>query len=336
MAKAVALMSGGLDSMLAARLVQLQGVEVLPIHFVSVFNCGAKPGARLSALSAAEAMGMKLRMVNWADEQLDLVRNPPHGYGSAANPCIDCHMAMLKRAAAYMKEIGADFIVTGEVLGQRPMSQRAWALSVIDRETGLEGIILRPLSAKVMPATIAEEKGLVDREKLEGIKGRCRARQMALAKSLGFVKYPTPAGGCLLTDRGFGRRVMDLVRHGQLDVNEAHLVKVGRHYRLDAKTKVIVGRDQRENKVVETFARRGELLFELADITGPTALLRGEASEEYVRAAAALCAHSSRAKGCSSARVRIRRARGSKEERVIEVAPAPDEVANALTLSEVS
>lgn len=336
MTKAVALMSGGLDSMLAAKLVQMQGIEVLPVHFVSVFNCGAKPGARLSALTAAEAMGMRLKVVNWAEEQLELVRKPPHGYGRAANPCIDCHMWMLKRAAEYMKEAGADLIVTGEVLGQRPMSQRAWALSVIDEESGLKGLILRPLSAKLLPPTVAEEKGLVDRERLEGINGRARWRQMSLARQLCLVKYPTPAGGCLLTDRGFGRRVMDLVEHGQLDLNEAHLVKVGRHFRLDARTKVIVGRDERENHVIETFARPGEMLLELAEINGPTTLLRGEANEENVRAAAALCARSSKARGCDSARVRIRRARGPKEERAIEVAPATDEFANARTLSEVT
>jgi len=329
-------MSGGLDSMLAARLVQAQGIEVCPIHFVSVFNCGAKPGARLAARKAAEALGCKLKVVNFADEQLEIVKKPPHGYGSAANPCIDCHMAMLKRAAEYMTSLGADFIVTGEVLGQRPMSQRAYSLALIDRETGLEGLILRPLSAKAMTQTEPEKKGLVDRGKLEDITGRSRTRQMELAKEFGLTAYPTPAGGCLLTDPEFGKRVLDLVEHGQLELNEAHLLKVGRHYRLDARTKVIVGRNHRENAVLETFTRKGDVLLELADMMGPTALLRGDTGEKNVALAAALCARCSKAKGLPSAKVLVREARSAKPGRTVEVRPATDEEADAVTLAKAT
>ena len=333
MAKAVALLSGGLDSMLAARLLQNQGIEVCGIHFVSVFNCGPKPGARLSAGKAAEALGIPLKVVNFTEEQIGIVRQPPHGYGRAANPCIDCHIAMLRQAGRYMQEIGADFVATGEVAGQRPMSQRVFTLGLIEKEAGLEGRLLRPLSAKALPPTEVEKSGLVDRDGLEDITGRARHRQMALAREFGLTKYPTPAGGCLLTDPEFGARVKDLVEHGQLTLNDAHLLKVGRHYRLDGSTKVVVGRNERENSVIETFAREGDLLFVVEGIPGPTALLRGDATEINIAAAAALCARSSKAGRLPAAKVRVRMARSKDEGRVIEVAPAGDGTAAALTLA---
>jgi tRNA U34 2-thiouridine synthase MnmA/TrmU len=332
-AKAVALMSGGLDSMLAARLVIEQGVEVHGIHFVSVFNCGAKPGARLAARRAADALGITLRTVNFAEEQIEIVKNPPHGFGSAANPCIDCHIAMLKHAAEFMRSIGADFIVTGEVVGQRPMSQRAFVLGMIDRETRLEGLILRPLSAKALAATRPEKEGLVDRERLEGISGRTRTRQMELAKQFGLTAYPSPAGGCLLTDPEFGVRVKDLLSHRQLALNDAHLLKVGRHYRLDERTKVIVGRNERENGVIETFAREGDMLLVVEDIPGPTALLRGDVSVANIARAAALCARNSKARTAAVARVRVRPARSEDKGKVIEVAPSDDATAAATAVT---
>lgn len=333
MAKAVALLSGGLDSMLAIKLMLVQGVDVLALHFLSVFNCGAKPGRGLAARKAADALGVPLRLVDFTEEQLELVRNPPHGFGSAANPCIDCHMAMLRRAAGIMKEVGADFIVTGEVVGQRPMSQRRFALGLIDNATGLGGKILRPLSAKALSPTEAEEKGLVDRERLEGIVGRTRTRQMELARELGITAYPTPAGGCLLTDPEFGVRVKDLIAHNALNLNEGHLLKVGRHYRLDDATKVIIGRNERENAVVATFSRPGDIVLMLEDIPGPTTLLRGNATEKTVLVAAALAARSSKARSAPSARVRVRRARTAEEGYVVEVTPADDEFAGTYAIT---
>lgn len=338
MPKAVALLSGGLDSMLAAKLVAIQGVAVTGVHFVSVFNSAAKPGRRLAARLAADAVGIPLKTFPFTETQIEILRNPPHGYGSAANPCIDCHIAMIRRAGEFMREIGADFVVTGEVAGQRPMSQRTFILRVIEQETGLEGLILRPLSAKALQPTLPEKRGLVNRDLLEGIVGRTRTRQMQLARRFGIEAYPTPAGGCLLTDREFGRRVMDLVEHGELTVNNAHLVKVGRHYRLDAATKAVVGRNERENGVIETYARPGDLLITTEDVPGPTTLVRGNASQANVETAAALTVRSSKAKSLAAARVRVRPARSSDPGAVISVAPAGDDVAAAFTLapSEVS
>ena len=205
MAKAVALLSGGLDSMLAVKLMLVQGVDVLALHFCRSSTAAPSPAAASRRARPRDALGVPLRLIDFTAEQLELIENPPHGFGSAANPCIDCHMAMLSRAAGIMKEVGADFIVTGEVVGQRPMSQRRFALGIIDNATGLGGNILRPLSAKALSPTEAEEKGLVDRERLEGIIGRTRTRQMELAREFGITAYPTPAGGCLLTDPEFGR-----------------------------------------------------------------------------------------------------------------------------------
>ncbi len=186
--------------MLAVRLMLEQGVDVVAVHFHSVFNCGPKAGGESSAAAAARHLGVPLVVLDFTGEQLGVLRNPAHGFGSAANPCIDCHMAMLRRAAEFMEETHADFIVTGEVVGQRPMSQRTFALRLIDRETGLGGKILRPLSARALPPTEPEERGLVDRSGLEGITGRTRTRQMEMAVAFGLTEYPSPAGGCLLTD----------------------------------------------------------------------------------------------------------------------------------------
>jgi tRNA U34 2-thiouridine synthase MnmA/TrmU len=333
MTKAVALVSGGLDSMLAVKLVQLQGVDVLALHFVSVFNCGARPGKGLAARKAADALGCPLRLVDFTARQMELVRNPPHGFGSAANPCIDCHMTMLLEAARIMEDVGADFIVTGEVVGQRPMSQRRFALGLIDKSTGLGGKILRPLSARELPATEAESKGLVDRERLEGVTGRTRTRQMALAKEFGLTAYPSPAGGCLLTDGEFGIRVKDLLAHGIFDLNNAHLIKVGRHYRLDGETKAIVGRDERENIVIETFWQQGDAIITIEDISGPTTLVRGRTDDKNLASAAALTARASKARSAPAARLRVRRARGGAPGGIITVAPATDDFAAALTIS---
>jgi tRNA U34 2-thiouridine synthase MnmA/TrmU len=326
-------MSGGLDSMLAVRLMQLQGVEVTGVHFVSVFNCGAKPGTKLAARRAADALGVGLVLFDFTGVQMEILKDPPHGFGSAANPCIDCHIAMLRKAGAHMRETAADFVVTGEVVGQRPMSQRSAVLRMIDRETGLEGFIVRPLSGKALPATVPEEKGLIKRELMEEITGRTRTRQMEMAREFGLKSYPSPAGGCLLTDPEFGRRVKDLIAHRELTLNDAHLIKVGRHYRLDGRTKVIIGRNERENGVIETFAAKGDYLLFVEGMPGPTALLRGDAGDANVKRAAALAARSSKAKLLATANVRVRQARREDAGEVVEVAPADDSTAAACVVA---
>jgi len=317
--QAVALLSGGLDSALAIALVREQGVEVEALHFVSVFNGGApEQSCRLRAKRVAGQLGVKATMVPFTRDQLRLVKDPPHGYGSAMNPCIDCHMAMLRRAAERLRDGGPRFIVSGEVVGQRPMSQRAPVLRRIDRETGLGGLILRPLSAKLLPPTLPEQEGWVDRERLLDIRGRSRKRQLELAARYGLTEFATPAGGCLLTDKGFGARLRDLLEEtGELDLGDVHLLKVGRHFRLGPATRAVVGRNERENGVIVTFSRRDDLLLTTRDAPGPATLVRGEASDAHVRTAAALTARYSKLRGEPAVAIAVGPGRGCQAAHVI-------------------
>jgi len=336
--KAVALLSGGLDSSLAIRLVQEQGVEVEGVHFVSVFNRTA-PGraSLLTALRVGRQLGVSVRTVNFTREQLAIVRNPPHGYGANVNPCIDCHMAMLRRAAERMRAIGGHFLVSGEVVGQRPMSQRSFVIHQIDRETGLGGLILRPLCAKLLPPTIPEEEGWVDRGLLLDIQGRSRKRQLELAARYGITEHSSPAGGCLLTDPGFAARLRDLLKAtggDDLDLNDIHLLKVGRHFRLDPATKAIVGRNERENATIFTFSRPTDLLMTTRDAPGPTALLRGPHAGDHVRAAAALTARYSKLRERPSVAIEIRAGRKGPGGgvQVVETAPIDDAAGQSLRI----
>jgi len=225
------------------------------------------------------------------------VKHPKHGYGRNMNPCIDCRIFMLKRAKAYMEESGAAFIVTGEVLGQRPMSQRKDAMHLIEREAGLEGFILRPLSAKVLPITIPEKEGWVDREKLLNISGRSRKPQIELADHYGIHDYPCPAGGCLLTDPGFAKRMKDLMVHvPNFSLNDVHLLKMGRHFRLSHTIKLVVGRNEEENQKIQTFAQGEDILLKVSSFPGPLSLLRGKPEEEDIKKAAAITSHYGKAK----------------------------------------
>ncbi len=333
MAKAVALLSGGLDSQLAVKLVQLQGVQIHALHFRSIFNAAPKDPADSPPARAAAALGVPLTFIDITTDQIALLKAPPHGFGSAANPCIDCHILMLRYAAGRMIETGADFLVTGEVLGQRPMSQRRHALAIIDKETGLAGRILRPLSAKALDPTIPEETGLVDREKLEDIKGRSRQRQIALAETFGLTNYPSPAGGCLLTDPGFGLRVKDLLAHDQMNLDNAVLLKFGRHFRLSPSAKAVVARNEDECQALESLARPGDLLIDLADLPGPTALLRGDVSDDVLATAAALTARSSKARSLDSARLRVRTSSSDDEAQIVNAPPASDDLARKLSIN---
>ena len=337
-ADAIALLSGGLDSSLAIQVVREQGVEVEALHFVSVFN-GTAPetSSLLTALRVARQLGVRARTVNFTHEQLALVQCPAHGYGANMNPCIDCHMAMLRRAAEHMKATGARFIVSGEVVGQRPMSQRSHVLRQIDKETGLGGLILRPLSARLLPPTVPELEGWVDREKLLDISGRSRKRQLELAARYGITEHSSPAGGCLLTEPGFAVRLRDLLdaTQGEPDLSDVHLLKVGRHFRLDPATKAIVGRNERENATVYTFSRASDLLMTTRDAPGPTALLRGVASPDHVRTAASLTARYSKLRGHPSVAIDVRPGRKGPagEANVMDVAPIDDALAGSLRIA---
>ena len=264
---------------------------------------------------------MELRIFEITKKFMEMLKCPKHGYGTNMNPCIDCRILMLERAAEYMEEVGASFLVTGEVLGERPMSQHQDALNLIEKESGLKGKILRPLSAKLLKPTIAEKEGLIDREKLFDIQGRSRRSQMDLAEAYGIDDYPTPAGGCLLTDPGFSVRLRDLFRHGDATVNDIKLLKYGRHFRFSEECKVIVGRDERENEGILSLAMSGDLVLKVANFSGPITIVRGQVSDEQIYMAAAMTARYSKARGEKIVEVSYRRI-PEREAKSISIRPA--------------
>ncbi|GAK57731.1 thiamine biosynthesis protein [Candidatus Vecturithrix granuli] len=292
MIKAVGLLSGGLDSTLAAKVLLEQGIDVSAINFTSPFClCTPKNAGCAAVVTAVQALGqIDLKHVALGEEYLRIVQNPQHGYGSGLNPCIDCRIMKIRKAGEYMREIGAAFLFTGEVLGQRPMSQHRQALQTIDRESGLAGLIVRPLSARLLPPSIPEQKGWVDREKLLTFSGRTRKPQIALAERYEISDYPCTAGGCLLTVDGFVRRMRDLMTHAEVTLHDVALLKVGRHFRLHPQAKLIVGRDQTENERLLQLTQRGDWYFEPLDVKGPVAIGRGAFTGETLRQSVRLIA----------------------------------------------
>jgi len=289
--KAVALLSGGLDSNLAIRMMLDQGVEVEAVAIKTPFcdfDCGKGCGHRVKEV--ADELGVKLKTVYFGEEYLKMLKNPKHGYGSGMNPCIDCRGMMYNAAKEHMEKIGADFVVTGEVLFQRPMSQNNRALNIIENEAGLEGKVLRPLSAKHLPPTDAEKEGLINRENMGDIKGRSRKGQLAMAKHFGVHEPPNAAGGCLLTDPAFSKRIEDAMEHATdiPSINDVELLKVGRHFRLTNDAKLIVGRNKDENEVIKALAEDGDIVFEAKDYVGPTCILRGKHDETAIATAASI------------------------------------------------
>ena len=282
--KALALLSGGLDSMLAAKLVQKQGIDVECVTFETPFFSADK--ARAGAVHAALPI---LHVLDITEDHLTMLRSPRYGYGKNMNPCIDCHTLMLKRAGELMSSTGAGVLVTGEVLGQRPMSQTKQSLHIVAKNSGYQEYILRPLSARLLPATKPEQEGLIDREQLWDIQGRGRHRQMEAAAEFGITKYPAPAGGCLLTDVMFSRRLRELFAHDDFTIPSIHLLKTGRHFRINEGTKVIVGRHQRDNALMERYAQTTDIMLHTAHFPGPVTLISGNASPEELRIAASLC-----------------------------------------------
>jgi tRNA U34 2-thiouridine synthase MnmA/TrmU len=277
--KVVALLSGGLDSTLAIKVILEQGIEVIALNFTTPFClCNRRRGScgGYEAKKVADKFGIKLKVFNLGEEYLEVVRNPKHGYGKNLNPCIDCRILIQMKAKEYMKEVGASFLITGEVLGQRPMSQHKIALKTIEKESGLEGLVLRPLSAKLLPETIPEKNSWVDRMKLLDISGRSRKPQIAKALEYGISDYPCPAGGCLLTDLGFSRRMRDLLKYTlEPSLNDIELLKFGRHFRISRTAKLIVGRDKEENESLTKLAKEGDFLFWPIEIKGPIGVGRG-------------------------------------------------------------
>jgi tRNA U34 2-thiouridine synthase MnmA/TrmU len=279
--KAVALISGGLDSVLAAKIVMDQGFDVVGIYCTSAFSKSYGREHETSAAKVSRAIGIELRIFDMGQDYIDLIRHPAHGYGKNINPCIDCKIFMLKKAKAVMEKMNSPFVVTGEVLGQRPMSQRRDTFPVIERDADLRGMVLRPLSAKLLPPTQGELNGVIDREKLLGISGRSRTVQIRLAERYGISGYSTPAGGCLLTDNNFSAKLRDLFED-KIAVNpdDIRLLTVGRHYRIDAGVKIVIGRDNSENNVLMSLASHGYHLFMPQGFPGPVALLNGNPTQD--------------------------------------------------------
>lgn len=322
--KAIGLVSGGLDSSIAVALIRLQGIEVVALNFVSPFF-GRKGFLR----RAMEKLGAEFREIPVGEEYLDIVKNPRFGYGKNLNPCIDCKIFMLRKAKAIMEEEGASFVFTGEVVGQRPKSQMRDTLRLIERESGLSGFLLRPLSAKLLPPTIPEKEGWVKREELLGISGRGRKEQLELAKRFGIEEYATPAGGCLLTDPIFCERLKDLMEHGPFTFEEVELLKLGRHFRLHEGYKLIVGRDERENKALFSLAKPGDLLFSPRGGKGPWGVGRGSARPEDVYLSAQIIAFYTK-NGAEKTPVLVRDLEGSSE--VLEVPKCEEQTLGALRI----
>jgi tRNA U34 2-thiouridine synthase MnmA/TrmU len=315
--KALGLLSGGLDSILATELIRKQGIEVVAFNVKTPF-CICKKDGTSEAAEAANQLKVPLKVVSVEKDYLQMLRKPKHGYGKNMNPCIDCKIFMIKKAKKYAKEIGADFIFTGEVLGERPKSQHYPALRLIEEEAGLKGKLLRPLSAKLLPETVAEKKGLVDRAKLLNIQGRSRKPQFQLAKEFGIKSYPSPAGGCLLTCEEYSKKLRDLFANKKrVSMADIALLRVGRHFRL-GKNKIIVGRNEAENKFLFAQKTPSEYYFELPDIVGPITILQGPKTKNAIETAAKLTAYYSDAE---TAKVKVNFGREALNKSLIVSVP---------------
>ena len=284
------LISGGLDSLTACLLLQLQGIEVIGLNFTSPFcqyeKQSGQPEARLHLFH--EKLGIRVYYLPLKDDYLEIIRNPKFGYGKNLNPCLDCRIYILKEAKKFLKQINANFIFTGEVLNQRPKSQHKKALKIVEKESGLVGKLLRPLSALQLKPTIYEEQGLIDRKKLMGIKGRSRKTQLDLARKHGLLQDYYACGGCLLTDVHFTNRMNDYLKFNEnLKMEDIHILKHGRHFRYK-KSKIIVGRNETENKMLLNLRKPNDLIMEAKDVPGPITILQGEFDEETLNYAAML------------------------------------------------
>ncbi len=308
--KAVGLLSSGIDSTLALKLISDQGIEVIAVNFVLPFVSEKKDYASC----VAEEIGVSLMKVEAGEEFIEMVRNPRHGYGSGMNPCIDCRIYMLRKAKIIAEEVDAAFIITGDVLGERPMSQHATALRLEEQESGLEGKILRPLSAKLLPETVPEREGWVDRNRLLDISGRSRKLQLALAREFGIKGYSAPAGGCLLTDKEFALRLKDLFsRQEKVTERDVSLLKLGRHFHLSS-SRIIVGRNERENTLLLELKNPADYVFEVPDCGSPITILEGPKEKEAIELAARLTARYSDA---DTPQILVEYRSGDKTERII-------------------
>ena len=321
-ARAIALLSGGLDSTLAAALTKQLGFGVVGVNFATGFCTGQ--GRCDTVLAAGRDLNIPVRLLDVSDEYLEVVKRPKFGYGSGMNPCLDCRIFMLKKARALMEEEGAEFVVTGEVLGQRPMSQHYRALELVAEESELSDRLVRPLSGRLLPTTYPEKKGWVKREDWLDIQGRSRRRQLALARKLRIGSFTQPAGGCcILLEKTYAARLRDAFAHmgpDNMNKDDFALLRLGRHFRISPRAKVIVGRDETENAVLSGFAL-GRIKLDFPDVPGPTALLEGEVSEEELLFAARIAARYADAQPAEEVRVVAFQDGEARELRVKPLSP---------------
>jgi tRNA U34 2-thiouridine synthase MnmA/TrmU len=323
MIKAISLVSGGLDSALATTMIHSLGIEVIAVNFIIPFGCGQKD-TKGESCYFKDRLKVAYKEVDISKDFIELVKSPAHGYGSHMNPCIDCKIFMLKKAKEMMLELGASFLVTGEVVGQRPMSQKRETLSLIERRADVEGLVLRPLSAQLLPQTLAEEKGWIKRSDLLDISGRSRKSQMRLALDFNIGAYENPAGGCLLTDPCFSKRVKDLMSHNELTSENLKLLKSGRMFRLNDQAKLIIGRDEKNNSALMSLIEKDDIFFSPSEeIAGASALGRGIFSDSDIVFSAQMTArYFDKKRGQEKVQVVVIR-NGSRQ--ILEVAPLKDE-----------
>ena len=316
--RALGICSGGLDSILSGLLLRKQGIHVEWITFTTPFFSSSK------ARKASSQTGIRLHVQDITDVYLNMLIDPPAGYGKNMNPCMDCHALMFQKAGEFMQDRGFDFLFSGEVQGQRPMSQNTNALRYVAKHSSFNDFILRPLSALRMPETPMEQQGLVDRDQLLGLSGRSRKPQMELAAQFGLSDYPSPAGGCLLTDPGYSNRLKDLLDHEvKLTVNNLHLLKFGRHMRLDSNTKIIVGRTKQDNEnILRYFDPQQDMVVKVNGFPGPTVLIPGGTSKEMVFLSGAVCAGYSKAPGSNPVKVQVAHKGQVERITVLSISPA--------------
>jgi len=319
--KAVGLFSGGLDSILATKLMLMQDIDTHLITFVTPF-CPSPWGTQKKTYVINNGLGVKIKIVTLGKDYIEMVKNPQFGYGKNMNPCIDCRVYMIKKAKEYMQKIKASFIFTGEVLGQRPMTQQKNTLEMMEKRTGLQGLIVRPLSAKNLEMTIPEKNGWINREKLLSLSGRSRKEQIALAQKFGIMSYPWPAGGCLLTNPQFAQRIKDALHHGEDTQRYLIRLRYGRHFRLENGVKVIVGRNEQENAILTDLADENERLIEIIGCGSPRTLLQGNDKKD-VAMAAAICARYS---DCAEGRALARIWTSTREIKKIMTHPVTDDI----------
>ncbi|TFG25779.1 MAG: DUF814 domain-containing protein [Promethearchaeota archaeon] len=312
------LISGGLDSLIASLLIKLQNIEVIGLNFRSPF-CLCDKAYRNSECGLnlyQQKLGIKIFFLPKEDDYLKIINNPKYGYGKNMNPCIDCRIYILKKARKFAEEIDADFIITGEVLDQRPKSQNLKALKIVEEESGLIGKIVRPLSAKLLEPTIYEERGLIDRSKLLGIRGRSRKIQLDLARKYNLLNEYYACGGCLLTDVNFSRRMRDFLRYKKKPkMEDIPILKLGRHFRYK-NSKIIVGRNEIENNILQASLKDTDIIMEAKETVGPITVIRGDLNDDIINFAAKLTLNYSDEKK-SSGKILYRYSNSNKNNELI-------------------